>query len=392
VDRLFPAHAFTDFGPCALAAAVPAVVQVFGRPAQLRGRVRADGPRCPGVYGMLNPHGELVYVGKAKCLRARLLSYFRPRSRDAKAGRIVQQTACLLWEASPSEFAALHRELELIRRWRPRFNVYGQPHAHRHTYVCLGRAPAPHAFLTRKPPRGALAAFGPVHAGEPARQAVRRLNDWFGLRDCPQAQEMIFSDQGELFEVPRSPGCLRYEIGTCLGPCVAACSRSAYAERVRAARDFLAGTDRAPLAKLEQDMAAASAAQAYERAGSLRDRLAALTWLHERLELIRRLRADGSFVYPVTGHDGSQTWYLIHHGRAVAAVAAPADDAARRSAAERVEAVYGREDPRARLESAEHLEGVLLVASWFRRRPEERARAWKPDDVLACCRGGVPAP
>jgi excinuclease ABC subunit C len=394
VDRLFSPHTFADFGPCALtlSAEPPTVCQIQGRGlAQLRLQVREGCSGRPGVYGMLNRHGELIYVGKAKSLRARLLSYFRPRSRDPKAGRIITQAAAIVWEYNSSEFAALHRELELIRRWRPRLNVQGQPNGRRHTFVCLGRQPAPYAFLARTPPRDVQAIFGPVRAGEPAREAVRRLNDSCGLRDCSQAQEMVFADQRELFPVLRSAGCLRYEIGTCLGPCTAACTRQAYADRVRAAHAFLAGTDLGPLRQLERDLAAAAAAQAYEKAAGLRDRVAALQWLFEQLDQLRHIRAAGSFVYPVAGHDGTQVWYLIHHGRAIAAVAAPHSDAARRAVADQVERVFGAEDMRGRLESAEHLEGVLLVASWFRRYPEERARTWGPQEVLAQC-GRAPQP
>jgi excinuclease ABC subunit C len=394
VERLFSFSAFTDFGPSALALSpsAAAVYQIHGPPAgKLRRQVREICSSRPGVYGMLNPHGELIYVGKAKRLRARLLTYFRPRSRDPKAGRILTQTCAIVWEYSPSEFAALHRELELIRRWRPRFNVRGQPHDRSYTFVCLGRRPAPYAFLTRRPPRDVEHSFGPVRAGEAARQAVRRLNDWFGLRDCPQAQEMVFADQGELFPVLRAAGCLRHEIGTCLGPCAAACTRQAYGEQVRAAAAFLAGTDPTPLGKLEQDLAAAAAAQAYERAAVLRDRLAALCWLSEQLDQLRRLRADGSFIYPLRNHDGSQAWYLIRHGRTVAALIAPHDDETRRAAATRIAAVYDNQDVRGQLESAEYLEGVLLVASWFRLHPGERRRLLKADEFLGKYRAGAPA-
>src|SRR5262249_32652426 len=159
---------------------------------------------------------------------ARLLSYFRPNSRDPKAGRILDQTRVLVWETAPSEFAALLRELELIRRWQPRFNVQGQPRRRRRVYVCLGRRPAPYAFLAPRPASTVLAGFGPVPSGERAREAVRRVNDWYGLRDCPQAQEMVFAEQKELFPVLRAAGCLRHEIGTCLGPCAAACTQAAY--------------------------------------------------------------------------------------------------------------------------------------------------------------------
>src|SRR5205085_7713609 len=184
-------RAFTGFGPSSLnpLPELPAWFQVRARGTSgLRAQVRQECPRRPGIYGMVGARGELLYVGKAKCLRARLLSYFRTHSRDPKAGRILQHARSIAWEIVPSEFAALLRELELIRRWQPRFNVKGQPRRRRRTYVCLGRHPAPYVFLAPRPVGNALACFGPVPAGEQAREAVRRLNDWYGLRDCSQKQ------------------------------------------------------------------------------------------------------------------------------------------------------------------------------------------------------------
>src|SRR5439155_11599254 len=196
-------------------------------------------------------NGELIYVGKAKNLRARLLSYFRPRSRDPKAGRIVHRARAVVWEPASSEFAALLRELELIRRWQPRFNVQGQPERRRRVYVCIGKKSAPFGFVAERPPRTAQRIFGPVPVGFKVREAVRRLNDLFRLRDCPQAQEMIFAEQAELFPGVRDFGCLRYELGTCLGPCAAACSRKGYMNNVRRVHAFLAGEDRGTLDELE---------------------------------------------------------------------------------------------------------------------------------------------
>src|SRR5262249_56139297 len=80
------------------------------RSSQLRSEIRRLCPRKPGVYGMLDRHGELIYVGKAKSLRARLLSYFRRRSRDPKAGPTLRHTGTIAWETSPHQFAAFHRE------------------------------------------------------------------------------------------------------------------------------------------------------------------------------------------------------------------------------------------------------------------------------------------
>jgi excinuclease ABC subunit C len=379
---LFRRQAFTGFGACGLhpeAGPPPAVQLRARRPGRLRALVREHCPRHPGVYGMVDVNSELVYVGKAKCLRTRLLSYFRPNSRDPKAGRILEATRLLVWEPGTSEFAALLRELELIRRWRPRFNVQGQPRRHRRVYVCVGRRPAPYVFLTSRPPATALAVFGPVPASPRAGEAVRRVNDLFRLRDCPQAQEMAFAEDQELFPVLRTAGCLRHEIGSCLGPCAAACTRADYGAAFRAAVRFLQGKDASPVETLQSAIRAASEALEYERALVLHERLETLRWLCEHLGHVREWRQH-SFVYPVTGQDGRELWYLIHHGRVCAALPAPADNATRRTATMVLEATYGKEAPPGP-PTLEEIDGVLLVASWFRRHKDERARTHTPAEA-----------
>jgi excinuclease ABC subunit C len=368
VKGLFARQAFTGFGADGLLGEAPPAHVVAGRrPGKLRAAVRTECPKRPGVYGMIDAAGELVYVGKAKCLRSRLLSYFRPASRDPKAGRILEATRRIAWEPGPSELAALLRELELIRRWRPRFNVQGQPRRRRRWYVCVGRRPAPYAFLAGRPPAKAVAVFGPVPAGRTAREAVRRLNDWYRLRDCPQAQEMAFADQRELFPLPRAPGCLRHEIGSCVGPCAAACTRDEYHKHVEAALGFLNGADASPLEMLRRDMQAASAALAYERAAALRDRLEALEWLARHLERLRRA-ASCSFVYPLAGVDGATLWYAVRGGRVRAAFREEPTAAALAALGPTADGPP----------TADEVDGVLLVAGWFRRYPQERnkTRPW----------------
>ncbi|HZY84765.1 MAG TPA: UvrB/UvrC motif-containing protein [Gemmataceae bacterium] len=386
---LFSRLAFMGFGPHGLSPQAPAppLFAVQGRrPGRLRALVRREAPRLPGVYGMVDGGGELIYVGKAKCLRARLLSYFRPRSRDPKAGQIVKDARTVVWEPGPSEFAALLRELELIRRWQPRRNVQGQPNRRRRGYVCVGRRPAPYVFLAGKPPATAFARFGPVPAGLKAREAVRRVNDWFRLRDCPQAVEMVFADEQELFPLARAPGCLRHGIGNCLGPCAAACTRADYAGYFRAAVAFLEGKDDSPLGMLEREMLAASAATQFERAAALRDRLDSLRWLSEHLDRLRQA-ARHSFVYPVSAEGGAETWYLIHRGHVRGAVPAPQDRAGRKLAGAALRAVYNKPGDGPGPPGLDEIDGVLLVAGWFRRHPEERQRTLAPEEALAACGG-----
>ena len=394
MEGLFPRPAFTEFGPSLVAppgTSAPLWQVEHRRASGLRAGVREMAPRRPGVYGMVDGDGRLVYVGKAKSLRARLLSYFRPHSRDRKAATIIRHSRALVWEVGPSEFAALLRELELIRRWRPRFNVLGQPHRHRRTYVCVGRRPAPHVFLAARPPAGVLACYGPVPVGARAREAVRRLNDAFGLRDCPLKQLMVFADQGEFFPQVRAAGCIRHEIGTCLGPCAAACTRAAYGQRVAAVQAFLEGRDTVLLAALRGEMDGASAGLQFERAAVLRDKLDVLERLEGQLRRLREARHEQSFVYPVAGEGSTELWYLIRQGRVVRAVQGPACPARGRVARNAVREVFGREVPPGGTAGASEIDGVLLVASWFRQHPEERGRALTPLQAEAACRAAARA-
>ncbi len=387
MDRSLLVGTFVDFGTSAFQAGPEraGVQLVHGkRASQLRSEIRRLCPRKPGVYGMVDGYGELIYVGKAKILRPRLLSYLR-RGRSRRTARIANQACSIAWEVAPSEFAALLRELELIRRWRPRWNVQGQPLRRSHGYICLRRAPAAHAYLARRAPRTGH-VFGPIPLGPRAAQAVRRLNDHFRLRDCPQPQDMIFAGERRLFGGNLTPGCLRHEIGTCLGPCAALCTRAGYDAQVEAARCFLGGHDTALLAALEQEMAQAAAGQAFERAAALRDRLGPLRWLHERLEKLRQIRRRDSFIYPVRGHERKVLWYVIRAGRPMEVLPAPTDAASRSTAAQRIEKVFRQDNHDANLEPYEHVDGLLLVAAWFRRHAGERRKVLLPEAALRLCK------
>ncbi len=383
MTELFQDGKFLDFGPSEFVVRSSSARsgRVEGdKPSRLRSQVRLLAPNLPGVYGMLDSEEELIYVGKAKNLRTRLQSYFRKKGRPRKEGRLIAQARSIVWELVPSEFASLLRELELIRRWRPRWNVQGQPLRRRLAFVCLGRAPAPYLFLARKLTSKVQAAFGPITFGKTAQEAVRRLNDWFQLRDCPEPQEMIFPDQGELFPGVRPAGCLRMEIGTCLGPCTGTCTRRDYQTQARRARAFLIGEDLGLLAQLQAQMEAAAAVQQFERAAELRDRWNALSWLARSLERVRKAQAEMSFIYPTAGVDGQTTWHLIHGARVIATIEAPRDVAGRRSAREKIEAVY--RNHAGLLDSYEHADSMMVVMMWFRKHPAERKRCLTTAEAL----------
>lgn len=372
--RLF-ADDFDGFGPSRFRPVdeVPLVHALRGkRPSQLKRGVKKHAPKLPGVYGMLDNRYRLIYVGKAKNLRARLLSYFRENSRDPKAGKIIQQTKRLVWEQTGDELAALLRELELIQRLRPRFNVLGVPGFQRHHYVCIGKSPAPYVYVTTNPTGKELGIYGPFVRRYQSEDAVRRLNDWFKLRDCPKTVPMNFAEQGVLFEDDRGAKCLRFELAMCAGPCVGGCTRKEYGAGVRGAKAFLDGRSRSILKKLKELMLEASTALEFEKATSLRDKLEAIQWLDDRLSLLRRARNQGSFIYPLTGADGRVRWYLIHRGEVQAVAFSPTDET--KAVVGGLLATTFADYPTAAVLSDMAVDSVLLVAAWFSKRDGERAK------------------
>lgn len=381
-NELFNRTSFEGFGPSFLKTADPAslFVRIDGKENALKELVRTSCPRSPGVYGFIGTDDALLYVGKAKQLRTRLLSYFRETNPDAKAHYLVKRARAIVWEQTWDEFSALLRELELIRRWRPPNNVQGQPGRRRPVYVCVGRAPAPYAFLSRQPTGKITDIFGPVSGSSRATEAVRRLNDWFGLRDCPQSVTMHFADQPGLFEDDLQAKCMRHDFGTCSGPCVAACTRTDYSQQVRSARSFLRGVNRHPLTVLEARIKEAAGRQAYELAARLRDIHADLEWLDRQLERLRVAQRDFSFIYPMKSHDGGERWYFINGGQVLAQCRAPACPATRDAARLILKSVITTPTWGDRHDRADYL---FLVAAWFHRHPDERERVLSTTQALA---------
>lgn len=384
---LFP-DAFDGFGPTRFRPAddtLPVRELRGKRPARLKKGVRAHAPKLPGVYGMIDARDRLIYVGKAKNLRARLLSYFREDSRNPKAGKIVRQTRRLVWEQTGDEFAALLRELELIQRLRPRYNVLGVPGLQRHHYLALGKGPAAYLYVVKRPTGKELAVYGPFVKWHRTDDAARRLNDWFRLRDCPKSVPLHFAEQGALFDGDRTAQCLRFELGTCAGPCAAACTRKDYAASARAAKAFLDGRSRALLRTIERQMTAAADALEFEKACSLRDKLQAIRWLDDRLGLLRTARDRNSFVYPLAGFDGRVRWYLIHRGEVRAVCFPPAAGTAGAVRALLGTTFAGPGAPGPLSDVA--VDSVLLVESWFRKNTGEREKLLPRSAADAACEG-----
>ena len=337
-----------------------------------------DGARdVPGVYRMTSLDGEVLYVGKSKSLRSRLLSYFRATYPRDKGARILRQAATLEWEAQPSEFAALLAELRLIKQLRPRYNVAMKRDARHHAFVRVSRGPAPRFQVVRSAGTDETGTYyGPFRGAIQLEEALRELNDVLGLRDCRLDQPMFFADQSELLAIPsRTPGCIRHEIGRCLGPCIGAVREDEYLARFRAAREFLEGAHDAPLALLRVQMEASSLSLDYERAAVMRDKIARLESLREQFARLHFALESLSFVYTVPGVNGDDRAYVVRRGRVRHDTPAPRTAADRRTLDAQVTALLS--DATTRREGTvpgHEVDEVLLVAAWFRKRPTELER------------------
>lgn len=350
--------------------------------ATMRAHVRAECADRPGVYRMLAPDGEVIYVGKSKRVRTRLLSYFRAAFPEEKGARIVREAETIEWEYTPSEFAALLLELQLIKRFRPRFNVAMKNDARHFAFIKITKGPAPKLLVVRGASDDSAAYYGPYQGAQRVSDAVRELNDLLGLRDCALDRRMHFGDQQELFQLrPRTPGCIRYEVRKCLGPCIAGCSEHQYAERLAIARAFLDGTDDGPIETLRGEMEQCSERLEFERAATLRDKLYRLEDLKEQFYRFRFAVETLSFVYTVPGYDGDDRVYLIRRGRVRAEQAAPRTARSRAALSRRVDQIFGRVERDSAQVPTHEIDELLLLSSWFRRFPEELERTERVADA-----------
>src|SRR5262245_17627426 len=240
----------------------------------------------PAVYRMLDATGRVVYVGEAKRLRSRLLSYFREDESDDRHLRILGVTERIEWDYQASEFAALLGELRQIQRYRPALNIkLNRPRPV--AFVKVSAGAAPRLSVGRRTSTGEGQLYGPFTGSHRVAEAVRVLNDIFGLRDCALDMPMAYAEQSDLFDSPRLAACIRHELGTCSGPCAGLVSADAYRRRVETALAFLEGRQIAPLDRVVEEMTRASDANQFEIASRWRERFESLEWLLSTLTRVR---------------------------------------------------------------------------------------------------------
>ncbi len=346
--------------------------------ATLHRHVAESAEARPGVYRMMSEEGGVLYVGKSRRVRERLLGYFRQERRE-KGARILRETRAIDWTYTPSEFAALREELRLIKQLRPRFNVMQKRDAGHYAFLRVTPGPAPRLEVARAESGVDGVYYGPFIGPGLVAEAARELADALGLRDCPDRVQLRFREPGA--PVPlglRAPDCIRHEVGKCLGPCVMACSVVEYDEQVALVHAFLEGRGRGPIERFRREMEVSKGALAYERAALFRDRIVRLEKLKGQLAKVKFGLESLSLVYPVSGVGGDDRVYLIRRGVVRAEAPMPRSTPERLALQARIDHVFAPGDGHRGDVRTHEIEEILLVTAWFRRHPAELAKAWRP--------------
>jgi excinuclease ABC subunit C len=340
---------------------------------QLRGRVRALAENRPGVYRMLDSTGRVIYVGKAKRLRTRLLSYFRAEYPDDKAARILYAASDITWDYVPSEFAAYLGELRQIRRFRPHFNHRGN-FTRRAVFIKVSGGPAPRVTAAGAIGKDDVRCYGPFQSLGRTLEAVRTLNDLLGLRDCAASMPVVFAGQGDLFDRPGKAGCMRYEFGFCSGPCGGFVTEWEYRQKVETAIAFLEGRTIQPIDRVVASMQEASAEARFELATRWRERFEQLEWLLAATSRARTAVDLLTFVYRDPGDFGDDRVYLVRQGRVLAVFPTPTTPIEREAFRAVVAAELERPSPAPGPLPLDGLDEILLLMSWFRAHPDALRR------------------
>lgn len=232
-------------------------------------------PDAPGVYLFKDAQGELLYIGKAVSLRKRVSSYFTDRDFGYDGERLtsmVGQIADVEFLLTANELEALILESNLIKERRPRYNIVLRDDKH-YPFIRLNlKDPFPALQVSRRIKNDGALYFGPYVPAGTMWDLLALANRTFPLRTCRSIKGRSL--------------CLEYHLGRCLGPCQGLVSREEYAEIVQKVRLLLEGKDQEVIRQLEEQMHGAAGRLEYERAATLRDRIASLRHATENQRVI----------------------------------------------------------------------------------------------------------
>ncbi len=239
-------------------------------------------PTKPGCYIMRNQAGDVIYVGKAINLRNRVRSYFQERAdQERKVLKLVEQVQDLEWIVVGSELEALILEMNLIKKYRPRFNVRLKDDK-RYPYIKVHlQQPFPKVTVTRQMVNDGARYFGPYTSVWAVHQTLDLLRHIFPYLTCDR--EITGKD---------ARPCLYYDIKLCSGPCIGAIDQAGYRQLIQDLCSFLDGHTDPIVNRLKTEMSSAAEALNFEKAALIRDQLNSIERVVEKQKVISNDQSD----------------------------------------------------------------------------------------------------
>lgn len=268
-----------------------------------------DIPTNPGVYRWLDASGRVLYVGKAKNLRARLQSYFAPLDTlHERTRRMVTSAADIQWTIVKTEYEALQLEFMWIKQFDPPFNVrFKDDKSYPYLAVSLGDA-IPRAFITRNRELDRVKYFGPYTQAWAVRDTLDHLLKVYPVRSCSQGVYQRAQQSGR--------PCLLADIGKCSAPCVGRVSSDDHRAIAKGFVEFMGGGDTKHIAGLKKRMLEASEEQNYELAARLRDDIGALERVLEKSTVVFSDQTDAD-LFGIADDDlaAAVSQFIVRGGR-----------------------------------------------------------------------------
>jgi excinuclease ABC subunit C len=238
-------------------------------------------PSRPGVYLMRDKAGKVIYVGKAKDLRSRVRAYFNSADERSQVQFLVQRIEDFETLVTTSDKEALILENNLIKQYKPRYNIRLKDDKSYLSIKVTTAHPWPRIFATRKIVKDGSRYFGPFSSAVAARETIDIIEKHFLLRNCTDHN---FRN--------RSRPCLQYQIKRCMAPCVLPVAEEIYREHVRQAMLFIDGKRQELVAELRQKMEQKSEALEFEAAARIRDQIQAVEKTLEKQRMVAHWGAD----------------------------------------------------------------------------------------------------
>ena len=233
-------------------------------------------PETPGIYIMKDSGDNIIYVGKSKKLKNRVVSYFSGTHTSAKTARMVSLVSDFDFILCKTEMEALTLENVLIKKHSPKYNIKLKD-AKSYPYIKISAGEYPSLFVTRERKSDKGRYFGPYQSAAGAYSALETVKKIFSLPTCKRSFPR---------DIGKERPCIYKDMGRCIAPCAGGVSKEEYAELVKNAAFVLDGNVRSTLASLTEEMLTASEDMNFEKAALIRDRISALKKLSEKQKVV----------------------------------------------------------------------------------------------------------